>query len=348
MNLSSHWSWSISEVNAGGYYYDSDSEGSTWSPIPMKTDYFTMVRQHTYGDWSIVKAATCTETGLKKRTCAGCGTAETQVTSALGHLWENNYYTGADNGTYYKRCVRNGCNSKTDVKNNPYTVTFLSNNGEEKTEVQDFVYNITQPLKANNFKKDHHSFINWSEQPDGRGAVYYDKESVNNLTPVYSGNLQLYAQWQPDQYDITYHDSLDGTQNITKALSYTLNLGELPVFTRPGYTQIGFGTDRTGGEKITEPIMPSGHRISMILYFIHRIPFGGAGKRQLPMTVPSAFCPRRPWKPISFWGGMQNHTVIFIRKESCSGSKGHPISRRLRKQIYIRLRGIFRYMHTLP
>ena len=252
MNLSSHWSWSISEVNAGGYYYDSDSEGSTWSPIPMKTDYFTMVRQHTYGDWSIVKAATCTETGLKKRTCAGCGTAETQVTSALGHLWENNYYTGADDGTYYKRCVRNGCNSKTDVKNNPYTVTFLSNNGEEKAEVQDFVYNITQPLKAHNFKKDHHSFINWSEQPDGSGAVYYDKESVNNLTPVYSGNLQLYAQWQPDQYDITYHDSLDGTQNITKALSYTLNLGELPVFTRPGYTQIGFGTDRTGGEKITE------------------------------------------------------------------------------------------------
>ena len=39
---------------------------------------------HTYGEWTVVKAATETETGLKSRTCTGCGCNETEVIPAIG------------------------------------------------------------------------------------------------------------------------------------------------------------------------------------------------------------------------------------------------------------------------
>ena len=58
----------------------------------------------------------------------GCGAAETAYIDALGHNWEADYYTGANNGTYYKRCTR--CSEKTDVRNNPYTITYHANGGK--------------------------------------------------------------------------------------------------------------------------------------------------------------------------------------------------------------------------
>ena len=39
---------------------------------------------HTYGEWTVVKAATETEEGLKSRTCTGCGYNETAVIPAIG------------------------------------------------------------------------------------------------------------------------------------------------------------------------------------------------------------------------------------------------------------------------
>ncbi|MBR1747200.1 MAG: hypothetical protein IJ735_03180, partial [Clostridia bacterium] len=40
--------------------------------------------QHAFGDWQTITVATCTEKGLKKRTCA-CGEEETEEIDALGH-----------------------------------------------------------------------------------------------------------------------------------------------------------------------------------------------------------------------------------------------------------------------
>ncbi len=43
---------------------------------------------HTWGEWTTVTDATCTEKGSKKRTCSGCGDDQTQDIDALGHHWE--------------------------------------------------------------------------------------------------------------------------------------------------------------------------------------------------------------------------------------------------------------------
>lgn len=40
---------------------------------------------HSYGNWTTVKEATCTKDGSKERTCEECGHTETKKISALGH-----------------------------------------------------------------------------------------------------------------------------------------------------------------------------------------------------------------------------------------------------------------------
>ena len=40
---------------------------------------------HKFGDWTVVKEATCTEDGSRTRTCSVCGAVETETIKALGH-----------------------------------------------------------------------------------------------------------------------------------------------------------------------------------------------------------------------------------------------------------------------
>lgn len=44
---------------------------------------------HTYGEWSETKPATCTEAGVKNRTCTECAYKETASIDALGHDFQN-------------------------------------------------------------------------------------------------------------------------------------------------------------------------------------------------------------------------------------------------------------------
>ena len=41
--------------------------------------------KHVFGEWTVTKAATCTETGVSTRTCTVCGEEETLTVPALGH-----------------------------------------------------------------------------------------------------------------------------------------------------------------------------------------------------------------------------------------------------------------------
>ena len=41
--------------------------------------------KHVFGEWTVTKAATCTETGVSTRTCTVCGAEETLTVPALGH-----------------------------------------------------------------------------------------------------------------------------------------------------------------------------------------------------------------------------------------------------------------------
>ena len=81
---------------------------------------------HTWGEEKITKAATCTETGTKTRTCTKCGKVETVTIQALGHNLINGVCT---------RCGVNFVMTASDVANKPSiygsTVTNYNANGIE-------------------------------------------------------------------------------------------------------------------------------------------------------------------------------------------------------------------------
>ncbi|MFR1080494.1 InlB B-repeat-containing protein [Enterocloster sp.] len=238
---------------AQGYYQSySESEGNQTIYFDYKPQYFRMKMQHTYGDWITSQAPSCVGTGMKKRSCTGCGASETQTLPASGHTWEAAHYTGAGNGTHYRRCTGQGCTASTDLRMNPYTIQFDGNGGSGSMEPQDHVYNTGKMLPSNEFSRPHYSFKEWNTQRDGSGTAYQEGQTVRNLTGAYEGKVILYAVWEPDSYQVTFDDGMNGQQNVVKNLKYTSILGPLPEFIRKGYTFKGFYTDPQQGERIEE------------------------------------------------------------------------------------------------
>lgn len=70
-----------------------------------------------YNDWTVVKEPTCTEEGIKQRTCE-CGNVDTSVISPKGHDFEKEWTvdvpaTVNSNGSMSRHCKI--CNASTDV-----------------------------------------------------------------------------------------------------------------------------------------------------------------------------------------------------------------------------------------
>ena len=66
---------------------------------------------HSYGEWTVKTAATCTEDAVEKRTCS-CGDEQTRNSTtnfALGHDRSGSWFTKAPEGYLYKTCQRIGC-----------------------------------------------------------------------------------------------------------------------------------------------------------------------------------------------------------------------------------------------
>lgn len=156
--------------------------------------------------------------------------------------------------------------------------------------VQNCTYTANLNLLSNTFQRDYYTFKNWTTEPDGGGRIYSDTQPVSNLTAVYGGNIDLYAQWQPKSYNITFDDGLNGMQNITQSYVYTHPFGELPVFKRLGYTLLGFSQNQKEEKKSqrnqkrriqTQLITRIGKPIHMIFFSIQKNPTAGVKRRGL-------------------------------------------------------------------
>ncbi len=80
--------------------------------------------QHTFGEWVIVKEATCTESGEETRTCSSCGEEEKEYPIAMGHSFATEFIvdkeaTCGEDGSKSKHCA--GCDEKTEVTAIPAT-----------------------------------------------------------------------------------------------------------------------------------------------------------------------------------------------------------------------------------
>ena len=116
---------------------------------------------------------------------------------------------------------------------NKYTVTFDANGGTGgKTVTLDYGTALSAPTVT----RDGHTFTGWSP-------------SVPATVPV--GDVTYTAQWTANTYMVTYKPGANGsgsqqTDKKTGGVALTLRDG---IFTRDGYTQIGWATS-DGGDKV--------------------------------------------------------------------------------------------------
>ena len=89
------------------------SSRSSSSRSSSSSNNSSTTHQHTWGEWTTIVAATCTESGYQERRCTVCDVAQTQTVAALGHNWNDweviSAPTCTQNGIMRRRCVR--CNT---------------------------------------------------------------------------------------------------------------------------------------------------------------------------------------------------------------------------------------------
>ena len=82
----------------------SDANGTT----EVRADALSTPKttNHSFGDWTTLTAATCTEQGSETRTCSVCGKVETRTTDALTHSFTSTTYRTNNDGTHNVKCTR--------------------------------------------------------------------------------------------------------------------------------------------------------------------------------------------------------------------------------------------------
>jgi len=119
---------------------------------------------------------------------------------------------------------------------NAIYVSFNANGGAGSMSQQEFSIGVAQNLKANSFTKEGYTYSNWNTNQNGTGTSYTNQQSV-----TISDHLTLYAQWDANEYTLTFSPGTGGTVDITsKQVTYDKPVGELPIPVRPGYSFQGW------------------------------------------------------------------------------------------------------------
>lgn len=131
-----------------------------------------------------------------------------------------------------------------------HSVTFNANTGTGT--MSDQVANSSTALTANSFTKTGYTFTGWNTLANGSGTAYTNQELYS-----FDLDLDLYAQWQPIAYNVTYNtQGGSSVSGQTYTVGSTINLASPP--TRAGYTFKGWFTSSTGGSALGSTYSPPG------------------------------------------------------------------------------------------
>jgi len=122
-----------------------------------------------------------------------------------------------------------------EIDPNAVWITFNANGGLGNRTPQPFSPEIAQNLKMNVFGKHGYVFYNWNTLPDGTGTSYQDRASI-----TITENLELYAQWVPATYTLTFYPNLGTVSPTSKQVVYDSPIGWMPTPQKPGYNFTGW------------------------------------------------------------------------------------------------------------
>lgn len=128
-----------------------------------------------------------------------------------------------------------------------YTFRFHENGGSGSMGDLIFHYDELKNLTANSFVRTGYRFTGWNTSPEGNGTPYLDQQEIANLTSVDGTVIDLYAQWEPISYQVSF-DSQGGEGTMTNERFAFDERKALPFnrFARQGYLFAGWNTDPAG------------------------------------------------------------------------------------------------------
>ena len=241
-DLSGRWLW----MKDASYSYNNDASGDAHAVTGRCYVYMdiTIICEHTYGSWITTVQPTCTTGGTQQRSCTKCGDIQTQALSPLNHSWESSYYTEANNGTYYRRCIR-GCGATTDVRNNPYTVAYGPGAEGTGTESrQSFTYSVAGTVKGSSeFTRKYYSYVRWKYTDDAGNTAYIACNGTTpGLTKVYNKTVALEPDWYQTSAQVTFYD-WDDTELLTREVNIGSSVTAPTVPGRDGYRFVKWDKD---------------------------------------------------------------------------------------------------------
>ncbi len=218
-----------------------NANGSTYSTLAFKLKYNAELPTDGLPNYNYSKYLKITKTGYSAvskeewKCKSGCTTSGKTYDQTV--IYKASDFCDATN----KDCtVVLGVNWKI----NTYTITYNANGGKESNQTQKVNYGETWTTKDKIFTKEGYTQIGWNTKADGSGTTYSLKKLQNAKK---EGNLTLYAKWQVNTYTITYNANGGKESNQTQKVNY----GETwttkdKIFTKEGYTQIGWNTKADG------------------------------------------------------------------------------------------------------
>jgi len=120
---------------------------------------------------------------------------------------------------------------------NVYTIRFHSNNGNDVTVDQQYVYGTSVTLRSNDFTKNNAAFDGWSLESDGE-VVYEDRATMTNVGAVQNGVIHLYAVWK--QIVLNYAVRFDSHGGEGVMPNQTFEIGVQQNLSSCQFTRAGF------------------------------------------------------------------------------------------------------------
>ena len=136
-----------------------------------------------------------------------------------------------------------------ETANLTYTIKFNGNGSTGgSTASMSMVKDVSKNLTANGFTRTGYTFKNWNKKTDGSGTSYKNKQSVKNLTDTQGATVNLYAQWKPNTYTISFNGN-GKTGGSTASMSMTYDTAKNLTangFTKTGHSFSGWNTKSSG------------------------------------------------------------------------------------------------------
>ena len=209
-----------------------------------------------------------------------------------------------------------------------YTVIYNANAGVGTMSSQQFTYDLSKELTANTFTRTGYKFKGWSTTADG-DVVYNDEETVNNLTTTANATITLYAVWEANTYNITFHyyDNETVTLSGTFGSAYSL----LITPTEPsGYTFAGWFADEAYTTAVTTITIANNHDV--YAKYTRTITLIGNGGNLSPSTFTHVYGTTSTISGVTAERDNYRHTGFFT--EPSGGNKCDTITNSTPNVIY--------------